>query len=265
MAESNRACFISCRLIADGRAVFRSYNRLIASCQCICRIFASRTASKTYRIHTIYATVITSLVIFSIATNRRCSCSKRVVREAAKDRGLCAAGNIIAATSSCGTFSGSCIITSAECSRPFPSSIVVVTADDRGIYTRSNIIHAAGCDTTFSRGQAVLAADCDRIITRSAIRYFRIILVAGFIFCITAEDKSCIIHLYGYLFIALMFFIRVVGSKVAIQADGILSFICTIGSNLDAETCLVPTEFFRQFLQLTNRSDICSSGAVSDI
>ena len=265
MAESNGVCFIGRRLIADSRAVFRGYNCLIASCQCICRIFASRTASKTYRIHTIYAAVIASIVIFSISANRGCSCSKCIVSETAKDSGLYAVSNIIAATSSCRTFSGSCIITSTDCSRPLARSIVVVAANNCSVNARSNIVHAAGCDTACSRGQAVLAADRNSIITRSAIGYFRIILVAGFIFCITAKNQSCIIHLYSYLFIALMFFIRIVGPQIAVQADGILCLVCGIGSNLDAETGLVPTEFFRQFLQLTDRSYICSGSTVSDI
>ena len=62
-----------------------------------------------------------------------------------------------------------------------------------------------------------------------------------------------------------MSFIRIVGPQVAVQADGILCLVCAIRINLDAETCLVPTEFLRQSLQLTNRSNICSIGTVGYI
>ena len=84
VAESNCARLIGRGLITDSCAVFRGYNCLIASCQCMCRIFASRTASNTYRIHTIYTAIIASLVILSISTNRCCSCSKCIVRVTAK-------------------------------------------------------------------------------------------------------------------------------------------------------------------------------------
>ena len=251
VAESNCARLIGRCLIADGRAVFRSYNRLIASCQCICRIFASRTASNTYRIHAIYTAVINYIILliigFTIATNRRRSCPQCIVRISAKYGRLYSISNIIAATTSRCISTRGGIIKSAEYSSLRTCSIVVFTADDRSVNARSNIVHATGCDTAPSRSQAVLAADCDRIITRSAIRYFRIILVARCIFCITAEDKSCIIHLYGYLFIAIMFFIRVVGSKIAIQADGVRFRIC-IGVNLDAKTCIVYTDLIGQSL-----------------
>ena len=62
-----------------------------------------------------------------------------------------------------------------------------------------------------------------------------------------------------------MSFIRIVGPQVAVQADGILCLVCAIRINLDAETCLVPTEFLRQSLQLTNRSNIRDAGTVGYI
>ena len=47
MAESNGICFIRRRLIANGRAIFRGDDCLMASSQRIIRIFASGTASYT--------------------------------------------------------------------------------------------------------------------------------------------------------------------------------------------------------------------------
>ena len=59
--------------------------------------------------------------------------------------------------------------------------------------------------------------------------------------------------------------ISIVRPQIAVQADGILCRVCAIGINFDAETGLVPTEFFRQSLKLTDRSYICSGSPVSHI
>ena len=84
MAESNGFCFIRRSLIADGRAIFLGDDCLMASCQSIFRIFASRTACNAHRIVAIYTAVIASLIILSIAANRCCSCSKCIVGKSAK-------------------------------------------------------------------------------------------------------------------------------------------------------------------------------------
>ena len=84
MAESNGIRFIRRSLIADGRAIFRRDDCLMASCQSIFRIFASRTACNAHRIVAIYTAVIASPIILSIAANRCCSCSKCIVGKSAK-------------------------------------------------------------------------------------------------------------------------------------------------------------------------------------
>lgn len=82
MAESNGIRFIRRSLIADGRAIFRGDDCLMASCQSTDCVFAGRTASNAYRITTSYRTVVddfTIRIVSSQAANSSSVCSQYVM------------------------------------------------------------------------------------------------------------------------------------------------------------------------------------------
>ena len=82
MTESNGIRFIRRSLIADGRAIFRGDDCLMASCQSTDCVFAGRTASNAYRRTTSYRTVVddfTIRIVSSQAANSSSVCSQYVI------------------------------------------------------------------------------------------------------------------------------------------------------------------------------------------
>ncbi len=161
MAKRNRACFISCGLIANGRAIFDSYICTITCCQCmisICRatcnadgksaIYRALQAANSYRgisKSTIHRTAENrscfTMSFIHTATTQGCMGSKGIVIESTEYRGFVAKGIVVVAASYRRVLCGRCIgrATDNNSRRSVFISNIVCTTNDNRVLTKGTI------------------------------------------------------------------------------------------------------------------------------